>query len=141
MVSAGTVLTFDVAGSSSWLPHTASGVRSDAIEEMRQTLDVIDVSITTPSFSDDPLRSLKRLQYQAVVIAAPLSDYGDPHDVASFVRTAFTNAAGELPTVIVRGIDPNAGPPTRETPGLDLKTYGLLAVVGLVAIAVIVAFK
>ena len=138
MITRGTVMVFDVAGSSAaFPPYTADGVRSDAIDELANYFDQIQVSVTTPSFSDDPLRAFKPLQYQAVVSAAPLADYADPHDVASVVRNAFYNAAGAVPTVSVRGTDVPIGPPTQQTPGLSVTTILALVVVGLIAVAVI----
>jgi hypothetical protein len=138
MVTRGTLMTFDVAGSSSLFPHTSEGIRSDAIDELSHYFDRIQVSMTTESFTDDPLRMFKPLEYTAVVQAAPLADYADPHDVASIVRNAFYNAAGALPTVTVRGVDVPIGPPKQQTPGLSLTTGLVLIVVGLIAVAVIV---
>lgn len=137
MVEAGEPLTFDVAGSSSILPHTADGIRDDAIQELDAWFSDVLVSITTPSFTDDPLRIFKGLQYTAVVVATPRADYGDPHDVASLVRHAFYNAAGQLPTVAVRGVDPDLGPPTKETPGTNITLIVGLAAAALVALAVV----
>jgi hypothetical protein len=104
-------------------------------------LDRVQVSLTSESFSDDPLRMFKGVEYTAVVQGAPLSDYADPHDVASIVRHAFSDAAGAVPTVTVRGVDIPIGPPKKETPGVGLGMYAALAVIALVAIAVIVVAK
>jgi hypothetical protein len=59
------------------------------------------------------------------------------------VRHAFSDAAGALPTVTVRGVDTPIGPPVQETPGIlpSLTTLGILAVVALIAVAVIVVAK
>lgn len=142
MIPAGTLLTFDVAGSSDLWPHTPEGIRQSALDAMPAYFDErTQISLTTPSFSDDPLRMFKGVQYQAVVQASPLADYGDPHDVASLVRHVFFDAAGALPTVTVRGVDTSIGPPVKETPGINIGMYAGLAVVALVAIAVIVAVK
>jgi hypothetical protein len=139
MVKAGAVITFDVQGTTGeYLPRSADSVRAIVINGLTPFFDVQDVSIETDSFLSDPLHYLSNWRYDATVRIKVLTDYGDIRDVDSVIGHAFYDGAGNLPTVTARAYEQGQGDAQTIAPGgFSVKTLLVLAVVGLVALAVV----
>lgn len=138
MIPAGTTLTLDIQGTTGqFVPRTASDVEVDVSNALTPYLDVYNIQITRGSLLSDPLRLYYwNWPYTAVVIVRTRVDHAEADDVATYVRTAFYSASGEMPTVTVRGSGPQQTPDV--TTGPSLLSASALAVVALVAVAIIV---
>lgn len=130
-------LTLTVSGTTGeWLPRTVAYVRQTVIDNLSHFFDVEDVSMSTDAFLEDPVHYVTTWPYTASVRVTVRSDYNDHRDVAAIVAHAFYEAAGGMPSVTVDDYDAAPGDPDKKT-GVSITTVLIVAVVGLLAIAVI----
>lgn len=152
MVPAGSLITFDVTGTTNlYLATSPVLVRGDVVDALSPFVDVNNVTVIAPTWTSDMLNGFAvNTDYTATVQITTRVDYSDISDLASIVAHAFYTAVNALPTVTAE----QSGQPAQQpaigssgptfTSGLGSVLSGLqgtatLLIVAIVAIVYVIA--
>lgn len=127
MVPAGSVLVFDVVGTTGgYLPIDDTDLRSGVNNQLTPLVDVLGNTITRGSTLSNIL-DLQWLHwnYTAQVTIKTRLVYGDADDIRSIIAGVFYNTAKAMPSVTIRTLNESQGPGVVTT-GISSEALGEL---------------